>query len=107
MEQNTTVVATITHHDIIHIFVGYKAQLTNIKMAKAVVALNPRLFQHMNIQKEKDYYKIYMHINWNVLSECQKMKKLNKSEEREINFCQNLCRRSTNPHQQMLREAKK
>ena len=83
MEQNTTVVETITHHHIIHIFIGHKAQLTNIEMAKAVVALNPQLFQHMNFQKQKDYYKIYMHINRNVLAEYQKMKKLNKSEERD------------------------
>ena len=70
------------------------------------MALNAQLFQHMSFQKEKDYYKIYMHINWNVLADYQKMEELNKSEEREINFCQNLCRRSTNLHQQMLREAK-
>ena len=82
MEQNTTVVEAITHHHIIHIFIGHKAQLTNIEMAKAVVALNPHLFQHMNFQKEKDYDKIYMHINHNVLTGYQKMKKLNKSEER-------------------------
>ena len=50
-------------------------------MAKAVVALNPQLFQHMNFQKEKDYYKVYMHINRNVFAEYQKMKKLNESEE--------------------------
>ena len=36
MEQNTTVVETITHHHIIHIFIGH-----NIEMAKAVGALNP------------------------------------------------------------------
>ena len=52
-------------------------------MAKAVVALNPQLFQHMNFQKEKDYYNIYMHINQNVLADYQKMKELNKSEERD------------------------
>ena len=50
-------------------------------MAKAVAALNPQLFQHMNFQKEKDYYKVYMHINRNVFAEYQKMKKLNESEE--------------------------
>ena len=50
-------------------------------MAKAVVALNPQLFQHMNFQKEKDYYKVYMHINRNAFAEYQKMKKLNESEE--------------------------
>ena len=83
MEKNSTVVGTITHHHIIHIFIGRKAQLTNIEMAKAVVALNPQLFQHMNFRKEKDYYKVYMHINRNVLTEYQKMKKLNKSEERD------------------------
>ena len=38
MEQNTTVVETITHHYIIYIFIGHKAQLTNVEMAKAVVA---------------------------------------------------------------------
>ena len=53
MEKNTTVVETITHHHIIHIFIGRKAQLTNIEMAKAVVALNSQLFQQMNFQKEK------------------------------------------------------
>ena len=74
-------------------------------MAKAVVALNPQLFQHINVQKEKDYKKIYMHINRNIIAEYEKMKKLNKSEQREISVCQNLCGRSTNPHQQMLREA--
>ena len=46
-----------------------------------VAALNPQLFQHMNFQKEKDYYKVYMHINRNVFAEYQKMKKLNESEE--------------------------
>ena len=50
-------------------------------MAKAVAALNPQLFQHMNFQEEKDYYKVYMHINRNVFAEYQKMKKLNESEE--------------------------
>ena len=40
IEQNTTVVEAITHHHIIHIFIGHKAQLTNIEMAKAVVAIN-------------------------------------------------------------------
>ena len=83
MEQNTTVVETITHHHIIHIFIGHKAQLTNIEKAKAVVALNPQLFQHMNFQKEKDYYKIYMHVNRNVLAKYEKMKRLNKSEKRD------------------------
>ena len=63
MKKNTTVVETITHHHIIHIFIGRKAQLTNIEMAKAVVALNSQVFQQMNFQKEKGYYKIYMHIN--------------------------------------------
>ena len=43
MEQNTTVVETITHHHIIHIFIGHKLQLTNTEMAKAVVSLNPQL----------------------------------------------------------------
>ena len=81
MEQNTTVVETITHHHIIRIFFGHKAQLTNIEMAKAVVALNPQLFQHMIFRKEKDYYEIYMHIHGNVLAEHEKIKKLNKSEE--------------------------
>ena len=38
-------------------------------MAKAVAALNPQLFQHMNFQEEKDYYKVYMHINRNVFAE--------------------------------------
>ena len=80
MEQNTTVVETATHHHIIHIFIGQKAQLTNAEKAKAVVALNPLLFQHMNFQKEKDYYKVYMHIKRNVLAEYQKVKRLNKSE---------------------------
>ena len=82
MEQNTTVVETSTHHHIIHIFIGHKPQLTNIEMAKAEVALNPQLIQHMNFQKEKDYYKIYMYINRNVLAQYQKMKKLNEREER-------------------------
>ena len=67
MELNTTVVETIKPHHMIHIFIGYKAQLTNIEMAKAVVALNPQLFQQMNFEKEKDYYKVYMHVNQNVL----------------------------------------
>ena len=75
-------------------------------MAKAVVALNPQLFQHMNFQKKKDCCKVYMHINSNVLTEYQKMKKLKNSELREINVCQNLCETSTNLRQQMLREAK-
>ena len=83
MEQNTTVVETITHHHIIHIFLGHKAELTNIEMAKAVVALNPQLSQHINLQKEKDYYKIYMHVNRNVLPEYDKMKRLNKREQRD------------------------
>ena len=83
MEQNTTVVETITHHHIIHIFLGHKAELTNIEMAKAVVALNPQLSQHINLQKEKDYYKIYMHVNRNVLAEYDKMKRLNKREQRD------------------------
>ena len=81
MEQNTTVVETITHHHIIHIFLGHKAQLTNIEMAKAVVALNPQLFQHINFQKKKDHYKIYKHINRNFLAEYEKMKTLNKSRQ--------------------------
>ena len=80
MEKNTTAVETITHHHIIHIFLGHKTQLTNIEMAKAVVALNPQSFQHINLQKEKDYYKTYMHVNRNVLAEYEKMKRLNKSE---------------------------
>ena len=80
MEQNTTVVETTTHHHISNIFIGQKAQLTNVEKAKAVVALNPQLFQHMNFQKEKDYYKVYMHIKRNVLAEYQKVKRLNKSE---------------------------
>ena len=83
MEQNTTVVETITHHHIIHIFLGHKAELTNIEMAKAVVALNPQLSQHIDLQKEKDYYKIYMHVNRNVLAEYDKMKRLNKREQRD------------------------
>ena len=83
MEQNTTIVETITHHHIIHIFLGHKAELTNIEMAKAVVALNPQLSQHINLQKEKDYYKIYMHVNRNVLAEYDKMKRLNKREQRD------------------------
>ena len=41
-------------------------------MAKAVVALNPQFFQHINLQKEKDYYKIYMHVNRNNLAEYEK-----------------------------------
>ena len=44
-------------------------------MAKAVEALHPQLFEHMNFQKEKNYYKVYMHINGNVLAEYQKIKK--------------------------------
>ena len=44
-------------------------------MAKAVEALHPQLFEHMNFQKEKNYYKVYMHINRNVLAEYQKIKK--------------------------------
>ena len=40
MEQNTTIVETITHHHLIHILIGLKAQLTNIEMAKAVMAVN-------------------------------------------------------------------
>ena len=73
-------------------------------MAKAVVTPNPQLFQRMNFQKEKEYCKVYMYINRNVLAEYQKMIKLNKSEEKDRR--QNLCGRSTNPHQQMLIEAK-
>ena len=69
MELNTTVVEIIKPHHMIHIFIRYKAQLTNIEMAKAVVALNPQLFQQMNFEKEKDYYKVYMHVNQNVLPE--------------------------------------
>ena len=69
MELNTTVVETIKHHHMIHFFIGHKAHLTNIEMAKAVVALNPQLFQQMNFEKEKDYYKVYMHVNQNVLPE--------------------------------------
>ena len=63
MEQNTNVAETITHHHVIHIFIGRKAQLANIEMAKAIVALNPQHFQHINFQKEKDYYRICMYIN--------------------------------------------
>ena len=63
MEQNTTIVESIKHLHIIHIFIGHKAQLTNIGMAKAVVALNPQLFEDMSFQSEKDYHKVYMHIN--------------------------------------------
>ena len=103
MEQNTTAVETITHHHIIHIFLGHKAQLINIEMAKAVVALNPQSFQHINLQKEKDYYKTYMHVNRNILAEYEKMKRLNKSEQRSMSvrvYGEGL------PHQQMLREAK-
>ena len=44
-------------------------------MAKAVETLHPQLFEHMNFQKEKNYYKVYMHINRNVLAEYQKIKK--------------------------------
>ena len=69
MELNTTVVEIIKPHHMIHIFIRHKAQLTNIEMAKAVVALNPQLFQQMNFEKEKDYYKVYMHVNQNVLPE--------------------------------------
>ena len=65
MEQNATIVESIKHLHIIHNFVGNKAQLTNIGMAKAVVALNTQLFEHMNFQIEKDCYKVYMHINRN------------------------------------------
>ena len=83
MEQNTTVVETTNNHHIIHLFIGPKGQLTNNGMAKAVVALNSQLFQYMKFQKEKDYYKVCMHINRNVLAKYEKMKKLNKSEERE------------------------
>ena len=73
MEQNTTVVETIIHHHIIYIFIGHhKARLTNIEIGKAVVALNPQRFQHMNFRKEKDCYKIYMHINQNILAEYQR-----------------------------------
>ena len=57
MEQNTAIVESIKHLHIIHIFIGHKAQLTNIGMAKAVVALNPQLFEQMNFQTEKDYFK--------------------------------------------------
>ena len=51
------------------IFTGYKVQLTNIEMAKAVVSFNLQLIQHMNFQKKKDYYEVYMHINGNILVE--------------------------------------
>ena len=37
----------------------------------------------MNFQTEKDYYKIYMHINRNVLAEYSKIKNLKKTEERD------------------------
>ena len=83
IEQNTTVVERTTHYHIIHIFIGHKVQLTNTEIAKPVVALNPQLFQHMNFQKEEDYYKVYMHINRNVLVEYQNMKKLSKSVKRD------------------------
>ena len=38
-------------------------------MAKAVVSFNLQLFQHMNFQKTKDYYEVYIHINGNILVE--------------------------------------
>ena len=47
-------------------------------MAKEVLALNSQLFQLMNFQKEKNYYKVYIYINRNVFAEYQKMKKFNK-----------------------------
>ena len=76
MEQNTTIAKSIKHLYVIHIFIGRKARLTNIEMAKAVLALNPHLFEHMNFQKKKkNYYKVYMHIYRNVLAEYQKIKK--------------------------------
>ena len=100
MEQNTTVVEKITPHHIIHIFIGHKAQLTNIDTAKAIVALNPQLFQHRNFQKEKDYYKVYMHINRNVLAQHQKMKRLNKSEKRD-QLLSEFIQKVYKPHQQI------
>ena len=51
------------------IFTGYKVQLTTIEMAKAAVSFNLQLFQHMNFQKKKYYYEVYMHINGNILVE--------------------------------------
>ena len=53
MEQNTTIAKSIKHLYVIHIFIGHKARLTNIEMAKAVLALNPHLFEHMNFQKKR------------------------------------------------------
>ena len=75
MEQNTTIAELIKHLYVIRIFTGHKTRLTNIEIAKAVLALNPHLFEHMNFQKIKDYYKVYMHIYRNVLAEYQKIKK--------------------------------
>ena len=83
---NTTVLETITHHYIIHIFIKHKVHLTNIKMAKAVVALSAQVLQQVNFHKEKYYYRIYMRINRSALSEYQKMKKLNKYENRETSM---------------------
>ena len=71
------------NHHIIHIFIGHKAQLSNMEMAKPVVELNPQLFQHINFQKKKDFSKIFLHINRNVLAEYENMKKLSKSEQRD------------------------
>ena len=53
MEQNTTIAKSIKHLYVIHIFIGRKARLTNIEMAKAVLALNPHLFERMNFQKKR------------------------------------------------------
>ena len=52
-------------------------------MAKAVVALNLQLFEHMRFQLEKDYYKVYIHINRNVLAEYEKIKRLKKTAEKD------------------------
>ena len=38
---------------------------------------------------------LHAQYNWNILAEYQNMKRLSKSEEREINVSQNLCGRST------------
>ena len=53
MEQNTTIAKTIKHLYVIHISIGHKAWLTNIETAKAVLALNPYLFEHMDFQKKE------------------------------------------------------
>ena len=66
MEQNPTIAESIKHCHII-----------------CIIGINPQLLQHMSIQKEKYYQKVYMHFNRNVLVDYQKIK-VKKTEETDM-----------------------